>query len=212
MTWTTKIPNLIYISAPRGSGKTYLIVQMLMNEELYLKQFDKIFIFSPSLSDSADNNLFDLLGLPDNQMFDKFDEKKLAKIIKYKKRKPEEQWLIVCDDCIGESAFKNSELARILSYNGRHLGISFWVTSQKATAGSTCIRTNADQSIFFCPRSMNEIEALYRDSAINGITKKQFVKLLTEATKEKYGFLNINYTEKEVWYSYSKQPLPEPDF
>ena len=212
MTWTTKIPNLVYISAPRGSGKTYLIVQMLMNEDLYFQQYDKIFIISPSLADINDNNLFDLLGLPRKQLFDKFEDKIIDKIMKAKRKKPEEQWLLVADDCIGEAEFKNSELARILSYNGRHLGISFWITSQKATAGSTAIRTNADQSIFFSPRSMNEIEALYRDSAINGITKKQFVKLLTDATRERYGFLNINYVDKEVWFSYTKVETPTPDY
>lgn len=211
MPWTTKLPNLVYVSAPRGSGKSYLIVQMLMNENLYLQQYDKIFIFSPSLDDVNDGNLFDLLGLPKAQLFSKFDEKVIGRLMKYKKRRPQEQWLIVMDDMIGQKEFKNSELCRILAYNGRHLNISFWITSQKANAGSTAIRSNADQCIFFAPRSRNEIEALYLDSAINGITKKQFIKLLTDATREKYSFLMINYVDKEIWFNYTKKDMPEPD-
>lgn len=211
MPWTTKVPNLVYVSAPRGSGKSYLLVQMLMNEELYLQTYDRIFIFSPSLDDVNDGNLFDHLQLPKSQLFSQFDEKVIKRLMKLKKRRPEEQWLIIADDCIGESNFKNSELCRILAYNGRHLNISFWITSQKANAGSTAIRSNADQCIFFAPRSRNEIEALYLDSAINGITKKQFIKLLTEATKEKYSFLNINYVDKEIWFNYTKKEMPEPD-
>lgn len=211
MPWTTKLPNLVYVSAPRGSGKTYLIVQMLMNEQLYFQQYDKIIIFSPSLDDVNDGNLFDLLQLPKSQLFSEFDEKKIKRIMKMKRRRPDEQWLIIADDCIGEANFKNSELCRILAYNGRHLNLSFWVTSQKATAGSTAIRSNADQCIFFAPRSRNEIEALYQDSAINGISKKQFIKLLTTATREKHSFMNINYVDKELYFNYSLQEMPEPD-
>lgn len=209
--WTTKIPNLIYISAPRGSGKSYLMVQMLMNPELYYQKFDKIFIFSPSLDDVNDGNLFDLLNLPQSQLFGSFEEKKLKQIMKKKRRRPMEQWLVVMDDCVADKSFKNSDIAREISFNGRHLNVSMWITSQKATAGATAVRSNADQSIFFKPRSMAEIEALYQDSAVNAISKKQYIRLLNDCTREKYSFLMINYYNNTVWKKFSKLPMPEPD-
>lgn len=209
--FVTKIPNLMYISAPRGSGKTYLLVQMLMNPSLYFQQYDKVFVFSPSLDDVNDGNLFDLLGLPNNQMFNRFDEKKLEQLLKLKRKKREEQWLILLDDCVHDKTLKNSNITREIAFNGRHLGVSLWITSQKATAGATAVRSNCDASIFFRPRSMAEIENLYLDSAVNAITKKQFVKLLNDCTKEKYSFLAINYYNNTIWKNFTKLEMPEPD-
>ena len=37
-----------------GSGKTFLIRELLMNKELYYKFFDYVYIFSPSLIEGLD--------------------------------------------------------------------------------------------------------------------------------------------------------------
>ena len=212
MVWTTKLPNLIYISAPRGSGKSYLIVQMLMNKHLYFQQFDKIFIFSPSINSPVNDSLFQLLGLPSSQIFTKWDERILEKIDKQKMRNIDQQWLIVVDDFISRKEFKLSQKALEIFVNGRHKNLSMWITSQKNTLGNTTLRTNADQFITFALRSQKEMESVYLDNAIGGVDKKQFYKIIHEATSEKYGFLNINYQDNEIWYSYIKKEIPKPDY
>lgn len=206
-----KLPTLIYMCGHRGAGKTYSLIQLFVNEQIYYQQFDKIFVFSPSLGDVNDNNLFDLLGLPKRQLFDKFDEKILDKIIKAKRKKPEEQWAIIFDDVIGDTHFKNSELSRTICLNGRHMNISMFVTSQRSTLGSTSLRTNADACFFWRPRSGNEIDAIYRDSCINGISKKKFTKLLMDNTKDKHDFLMINYTNNTCWNNFTKVETPTYD-
>lgn len=212
MTWTTKLPNLIYISAPRGSGKSYLIVQMLLNKDLYFQKYDKIFIFSPSIDSPVNQSLFSLLNLPDTQVFTEWDERKLRNIDKMKMRKLDEQWLVIVDDFISRKEFKVSEKSMEIFVNGRHKNLSMWITSQKNTLGATTLRTNADQFITFALRSQNELESVYKDNSIGGISKKQFYKLVYEATKEKYGFLNINYPDKEIYYNYTKTEIPQPDY
>ena len=212
MPWTTKLPNLIYVSSPRGSGKSHLIVQMLMNENLYFQQYDRIFIFSPSINSPVNASLFDLLGLPQSQIFTKWDEKMLCKIDKMKMRKIDEQWLVIVDDFISRKDFKVSDKAMEIMVNGRHKNLSLWITSQKNTLGNTTLRSNADQFITFALRSQNEMESIYKDNAIGGVSKKQFYKMIHEATNEKYGFLNINYQDNEIWYSFTKKEIPKPDY
>lgn len=207
-----KIPFLIYLSGARGSGKSTTLIELLLTPDLYLHKFDKIFVFSPSLDDVNDGSLFDLLNLPKSQVFSKFTEKKLEAIIKHKKKHPDKQYLIIFDDVIGDKEFKNSDLMRTIAINGRHMNISAIVTSQKSTMGSTVIRTNADMTILYRPRSMNEIECLFKDSCINGISRKQFVRLIMNATDEKYSFLAINYTNNTCWRRYTQIPTPEPDY
>lgn len=202
----TKIPNLLYICGHRGSGKTYVLIQLLLNPNLYYQKYDKIFVFSPSLLDKNDGSLFDLLNLPRCQVFSNFKEELLNGLIKKKKRFQEQQWLIILDDCITD--IKNSHLMKIIATNGRHMGLSMWITSQKSTLGSTVIRTNADMCILFRPRSGNEIDALFRDSCINAISKKQFTKLLIDNTMEKHSFLAINYTNNTVWKNFTMIETP----
>lgn len=204
-----KLPTLLYLCGHRGAGKSYTLIQLLLNPALYHQKFDKIFVFSPSLDDVADGNLFDLLQLPDSQLFSKFDEKKLKQIMKLKRRRPDEQWAVIMDDIIGDTEFKNSELSRNICLNGRHLGISMIVTSQRSTLGSTSLRTNADGCFFWRPRSANEIEAIFKDSCINGINRKQFTKLLMDNTKNPHDFLFINYTNNTCWSNFTQVRTPD---
>lgn len=203
-----KIPTLQYLCGSRGSGKTFLLIQLFMTEGLYFQEFDKIYVFSPSLMDENDASLFDYLNLPSKQLFYEFDEKKLDMILKKKKRKPQEQWAIIFDDVIGDKEFKNNDLVKTICLNGRHMGVSMFITSQKSTLGTTSVRTNADGCFFFRPRSGNELEAIYKDSCINGINRKQFTKLVMDATVEKHDFLYINYQNNTTWHNFKQIETP----
>jgi NhaP-type Na+/H+ and K+/H+ antiporter len=194
-----KVPFLMYCSAPRGSGKTYFVVQQLVNPDLYFQEFDKVFLFTPSI---GDDDVYNILQLPPKQIFTEFDEKKVMKLVE--KKKDDDQWLFIFDDMIGDNDFKNAKFMRLLAYNGRHMGISVIITSQKSTAGNTAIRTNADACVIWRPRSNNEIEALYRDNAINAMRKREFEEMIMKNTEEKYSFLYINYQTNEVYRNYEK--------
>jgi hypothetical protein len=194
-----KPPFLKYLSAPRGSGKSFYIVQCLVNPELYYEEFDRIFLFTPSI---ADDDIYRLLDLPDRQIFTEFDENKINRLIK--KKNPDESYLFIFDDMISDKALKNSDLLKLLAYNGRHMGVSVIVASQKSTAGITAIRTNADSCVIWRPRSINELEALHRDNAIECMNRKQFTKLIMDNTKVKHSFIYINYQTNEVYANYKR--------
>lgn len=193
-----KKPFLMYLSAPRGSGKTYFVVQQLVNPDLYFQEFDRVYLFTPSI---GDDDVYNILQLPPRQIFTEFDEKKLMKLVE--KKNPNEDWLMIFDDMISDNDFKNAKLMRLLAFNGRHMGISVIVTSQKSTGANTAIRTNADACVIWRPRSNNEIESLYRDNAINAMKKREFEELIMNCTKEPYSFLFINYQKNEIYCNYS---------
>ena len=70
--YNLKLPFLKYISAPRGSGKTYLLINLLTNENFYKGKFDKIIFVCPSFYQDPK---YSILDLPDNQIFTEFDVK-----------------------------------------------------------------------------------------------------------------------------------------
>lgn len=190
-------PFVIYLAAPRGSGKTHLLLNLLILDEFYNDTFDKIYFICPSYNEDPK---YSILDLPSNQVMIDFDEAKIEKIIKNKN--PEHQILFVLDDCITQTSFKNNQndcILNTIAVNGRHMKISMIIASQKTSGSSSFVRSQADGVYIWKPRSLAEIEALYNDNSINALSKKEFVQLLDYCTKEKYSYLFINYQTNTVY-------------
>lgn len=190
-------PFVIYLAAPRGSGKTHQLLNMLILEEYYNDVFDKIYFICPSFNEDPK---YSILDLPASHVMVTFDEKKIEKIIKDKKQ--DDQILFVFDDCITQTGFKkntNDQVLNTIAVNGRHMGVSMIIASQKTSGSSSFVRSQADGVYMWRPRSLAEIEALYQDNSINSLSKNDFKKLLDYCTKEKYSHLFINYQTNEVF-------------
>jgi hypothetical protein len=56
-----KLPFSIYLVSPKGGGKSTLLLNMLLNQDMLAKKFNKIFIISPtSFSDEKFHNLHNI--------------------------------------------------------------------------------------------------------------------------------------------------------
>ena len=192
---------VLYISAPRGSGKTYLLVNLLVNPLLYNGRFDQIFFFCPSFYDDPKYSVIDV---PSSHVFEKFNENKIKALLKNKKR--DEHYLFVFDDCIAQENFKKNSGEHVLNeiaVNGRHMGVSIIMTSQKTTGASSFIRSQADGVIIFKARSLTELETIYQDNSVGTISKKEFIKLVDHCTNEQYSFLYINYQSNTIFKNFN---------
>lgn len=195
-------PFVMLISSKRNSGKSVLLLNLLVKEDLLFQKFDTIYVFSPTWKYQ---NTFDVLDLPTEQVFEEFDEGKIAEIIEENKEEKQDI-LIVLDDCISQKGFKsrneNCPLNSLCNV-GRHFNISLIIISQKLTAVSTSVRQNSDYFICF---KINPIEQkLAYDTFCNEITDyKEWQKLIQYCTKDKYNFLLVDNHEGEFYHNFNK--------
>lgn len=143
------------ISAPRRSGKTHLIRNILHTMGIYCK-WDLIILYSETALFNAD-----YAYIPDRFKFDHYDSEHLGQIIKqqsdnmiqYKKQKMKgkkpPKILIILDDCISGSKIMYDENIAKLYTLGRHLKISVIFLTQHLNALSPKIKKNSDVLIFF---------------------------------------------------------------
>lgn len=196
------IPFVMYLSAPRSSGKTHLLLNLMIQEKFLKDKFDEVYFVCPSFYlDSK----YSILDLDDKYIMEKFDSKKIEKIIENKN--PDDEILFVFDDCICEDQFKSNNSDNILNtiaIRGRHIKVSMLITTQKTTGGSSFVRSQVDGLMVWKPRSHSEIEAIYQDNCVGALDKKAFAKLLKETTKERYSFLYINYQTGDIYKNFTK--------
>ena len=105
-----KSPFVMYISAPRGSGKTHLLINLMIQRQFYRNLFDKVYIFCPSY---YLDKKYSHLNLPDDQAFEKYDPETLQGIIDNCDK--DKQTLIILDDCMAEKDFKSNNNDNILN-------------------------------------------------------------------------------------------------
>lgn len=146
----------ILICAKRGSGKTFLLRDLLYP---FRNMFKKVYLFAGTahLQHSIDDDPF--FFVPKDNIFKNFDENMLLKIIddnqkirlennqRPKREKKNNKVLIILDDLINDPAVTNSKGLKDLATKGRHSDISFILLSQVLTSRGgfhTSIRTNID--------------------------------------------------------------------
>lgn len=143
---------LMGIIGKPGSGKTSLLKYILKSDKMLLKQFNKIFIISPSCREFLD------LFLPQNNFSNKLDLQWIEKKIQEVKKECELEYknvLFIFDDVLSSlDLLKNNEEIMNFIFNRRHKlndkgMISIIVTSQKFNKLPTTIRANLTILICF---------------------------------------------------------------
>ena len=188
------------------SGKTTLIMNLLLREKYYKNDFlgENIYIISNNKADNKIKILMEEKDVPDvNHM--SYDESHLMCLYEYL----EEQFiqtveddekppniLIYIDDVGYSSAIKNnSGFMNLLACNSRHLNISVVVAIQKYTTQlSTTYRNNLSGLIVF-NTSTKEALSIAEDHNYNHETKN-WMKAFRENTKEKNSFFVVNYSNE----------------
>ena len=152
---------VILICAKRGSGKTFLLKDLLYD---FRNDFEKVYLFckTANLQASVDNDPYDFI--PKENITDHFDSAKIEKIMEEcenlrlrnnwedKRNRVNNKVLIILDDLVNDPEVTNSKVLRDIATRGRHSCISLIMLSQILSSRGgfhTSIRNNIDCYISF---------------------------------------------------------------
>lgn len=195
-------PAILAIVAPRKSGKTTLLVNLLTRKEMFKNFFHIIHIWSPTLM--LDNKWQTVTKhLPEDCLHMQFNDQEFLQIMEsfaeadenIKKNKKKPNVLFVFDDSASEKGlFSRSFTSPAVkaAFTGRHYNISMWIVSQSYKAISPGFRNNIFHWVIF--DTPNEKEGSKMAEELSGpLNSKQFLDLLHKVTSEPYQFLYINF-------------------
>ena len=178
-----------------GSGKTTLLLNMICKKgKLYNRKFDKVYVFSPSLT-TMKNNPFE--SIPDEQIHtDGLTDENLGGVLE-EIEGTEEKVLLIIDDCVNDIT-KSTELQRLLCktmMNRRHLtgeggGASIMITSQVYNKIPCAVRKCFSHIFLLNSKQRRELDSLYDEHVL--ISKPDFYKVLKHTFKEKRDFLYMD--------------------
>jgi hypothetical protein len=195
----------VVISGKSGSGKSTLLANLIKEERFYGPSdtkpngwFDKIFLFSPTANG---DDIQKSLGIEKSHVFTDLDEapELLEVILNTQQKKLDdaagadkvEQFAIIFDDVIGDTAFMNERAFTRCFYQVRHVNCTTFICTQHFKRVPKVCRLQAN-FIFFFQGSASEVEIVTEEFAPPEYTKKEFAKIVNEASGKKYSFLTIN--------------------
>ena len=181
----TLINKAVNICAKRNSGKSELVKYLVKQE---MNAFDKIFVFSST----EPMNKFYQKYIPKNNIFSEFSEQWLERLYKrmteLKDQDKNYNVLIIFDDVNDD--LHESKMIKKLYSTGRHLNLACIVICQYVNQLPPICRTNCDYMLIGQTNAYS-IELLSNEYLFGPITKKEFIKMYHDSTKD-YNFLIIN--------------------
>jgi len=194
-----RFPFSMMISGRSGSGKTNLLMNLLTRREFLQNYFQYIIVYSPTEGEYDDS--YKPLNLPKEKFKNDFSEEDLERLIKSRKdliKKKGIEWvsknsrvLIILDDVIANRDFLNSPQALKMFALLRHYLVSVIVLMQTYNKLPKALRNNANAIMIF-PANRSELEVLKDELCPPSLNKKQFERVISDATSDKYNFLYIN--------------------
>jgi hypothetical protein len=205
--------RLMVVGKSQNSGKSNFLGNLLLRpydsddvtgRSLYANDFEgrNIYVVCPSVGiDKKWTSIIESKKIPKGNVYDHYDEQELEALydrlesdflVKEAQGKPEHV-LIIMDDCSFSGSLRDKihGLMAKLFCNSRHLLINTIVTSQKYSDILTTARENATGCIFYgC--TQKQLELIYNDHGVQD--KKDFIDMFRKATREKYTFLAVNYS------------------
>jgi hypothetical protein len=195
-----KPPFSMAVIGPSRSGKSNLIRNMFLRDDMMGKTFDpdNIFIFCQSIELNDDFKDFET-----NYKFDHWDEHMVNRIYKDAKdiikrygkaRLP--HILIIADDCFDDPNFTHSKILPLLFMRGRHLNISLVLSGQKFSSIPRGARLNITDLICFRPYSENEFDFILNESVAR-MNKRKAIQIMKEIYLEPYSFIYFDFLNKD---------------
>ena len=212
--------HFILLTAKPRSGKTTLMYSLLtFRKSPYYRKFDKVYIFSPSLSTTKDDRL---KSVPMEQRYGELSEETLNKV--YGEIScGGERILLLIDDCINDIK-KDPVVERLIckiAMNRRHIcgqdedgegaGVSIWMTTQVFNKLPRPVRACADFHIIFKTTNKKELETIFEE--VITIDKDLFAEMIKYVFSEKYDFLLIdcNQNVNKAYYKNLNKQLVFPE-
>jgi hypothetical protein len=230
-------PSLVAIVAPRKSGKTTLLINMLTRNDMFKGFFHQIHIFSPTIDLDPKWKIVSK-HLPKEMLHNHFDEAEFSTLLdtireksKDSKRegkggkedereheerdsrdsKKKQNILFVFDDSASEKGLFSRNMTSPTiqaAFTSRHYNVSMWIVSQAYKAISPGFRNNVHHWIIF--NTPNENEAKKMAEELSGpLNAKQFLRLLFDITSKPFHFLYINF-EADNKFDYFRDGFSKP--
>lgn len=204
----SKKSGAYYIVGRPQSGKTSLWLSMLLTKNQgYYRKFDKIYLISNSLATLP----LPLLNLPQEQIFDGYNEEELFEILKNEKESKENNnILIVIDDCIKD--LKSKKFNKLI-LNRRHIiqnvdnpkvksGVMIFITGQTYNLLELQVRKNMSDVILFPTSNSKELISI-KSELMSDLNPKQQDEILKLAWSRPYSFLYIKMNNQMSTKYYS---------
>ena len=177
-----------------GSGKTSLILNLVCKRgKMYNKKFDKIFVYSPSLTTMKENP-FEELG--EDQLYTDLSEENLNYALE-NIAETGEKVLFILDDVVNDmkkSAGVQTLLSKMLM-NRRHLAgsggsTSFIITTQVYNKIPAPISKTASHIIIYHTRNKKELDTIFDELIV--IPHNDFYEILKYCFDKRHNFLYID--------------------
>ena len=228
-TWVREIPEplpgydgecfVFTLVGPRSSGKSVVINNLILREEMLRDLFEEIIIISPTIhSDSSSRFLIHEVG-KDN-VYEAYSEEIIQGLInsvKDKDKNERNMKLIVLDDVIG-SIPKYNSLVYNLTSKARHWSISMIISTQNLRELPPVCRNNTTNWAFFRSGNLKEISKMMEEMGSLGSPENCFA-LYTACVEEPHKFMYIDnkfnvykcFTE-HMWSKYTEDGRYNTDF
>jgi len=189
--------HFLIICGKPGSSKTTLLMNMICKRgKVYNKKFDRVFLFSPSLSTIDDCPFEDL---PEEQKFEELSYDILEGVLEDIKDSGEKV-LFIMDDVVNDMK-KEFHLEKLLCkvlMNRRHQcgaggSLSVWITSQVYNKIPAPVRKCASQLVLYETKNRMELDSLYNE-VIVGLRKEEWYQLLQYVWDKRFNFLYLDTT------------------
>lgn len=191
--------SMLIIGKP-GMGKTNLLLNLITKSgKAFNRKFDKVFIFSPSLSTIKGDDPFELI--PDEQKFKEANLDNLENVLEQIDNTGEKV-LLILDDVIADVRGKGkaeieNKLQKIF-FNRRHLcgaggSCSIMATSQTYNKIDPKLRKACSHLICFENRNKKEVKSLFEEVIL--IPEKEYYDVMKYIYNKKHNFMYLDTTK-----------------
>ena len=228
------LPTSFVLAAPTASGKTMIILNILLR--YYKDMFARVWIFSPSIKLDPQYAPLrkQLEKMTDQQkeptMFEDLEQAVLGKLLDEQRAITEEcrkrnmkapQVCVILDDLAdrGDILMKRQggnlgSWLTSLATRGRHFGVTWIVSSQVLNLVGTVLRKNVRCMCVWRLRNHKEVETLCEE--LSGVyDAKTVMQLYTYATQDPFSFMFVRLDAKTrrdmFWLRFESRLLPKDD-
>ena len=204
---------------PRSSGKSVVINNLILRDEMLRGLFERILIISPTIhSDSSSRFLIQEAGK--ENVYEAYAESIIQDLIdsvKHKEKHERNMKLIILDDVIGSIPKYNSLIYNLTS-KARHWSISMIISTQNLRELPPVCRNNTTNWAFFRSGNLKEVEKMMEEMGSLG-SKDNCYALYQACVEEPHKFMYIDadynvykcFTD-HIWSKYTEDGKYNADF